>query len=140
VNTCVEHIRININLRFNGQSNLSYFSSKNMSSDSSVDNVSSFRLDGFSLIPGSFYLRHNVQSGSRAHPPSHKMVRLHVAVPLGVKLPKREANNSPHVPVEWSTLLLRISEFPCSNLGTETGCPERFSSVPPCKCPDSTLN
>jgi hypothetical protein len=38
-----------------------------------------------------------------------------------------------------NTLLL-IREVPGSNLGLETSYPDRFSSVPPGKCWDSTLN
>jgi hypothetical protein len=37
---------------------------------------------------------------------------------------------SKNVVVEWITLLFRIREVPCSNLGPETGYPERFRGFP----------
>jgi hypothetical protein len=50
----------------------------------------------------------------------------------------------PSVVVKRLTLLLRILEVPCSYLGPETGYPDygcsQFSSVPPGKFWDSTLN
>jgi hypothetical protein len=48
-----------------------------------------------------------------------------------------------NVVVKWLTLMLRIREFPGSNLGPKTGYSDRafvLSSVPLAKCRDSTLN
>jgi hypothetical protein len=70
------------------------------------DRGSRFR---FPAGAGNFSLHHRVQNGSRSHPPSYR--RVPAALSLGVKRPKREANNSLPYSAEWSytsTPLIRL--------------------------------